>query len=184
MCLVDGCDRPNKVNRYCGMHDYRFKQHGDPGQVAPMRPSMAQPKPSNLCSVEGCERVVRGSAGGFCKLHYERMRRTGEVGPVLTMTAPKGSGTIDNNGYRRIKTGGGRYQLEHRLVMEQTLGRSLYPFENVHHVNGIKTDNRPENLELWVTTQPAGQRLEDLVSWVVEHYPALVESELRTRLVV
>lgn len=57
---------------------------------------------------------------------------------------------------------------EHRRVMESSLGRSLIRGENVHHINGVRSDNRLENLELWVRTQPSGQRPEDLVRWAHE----------------
>jgi hypothetical protein len=52
--------------------------------------------------------------------------------------------------------------------MQETLGRQLLPGENVHHKDGDKQNNSPENLELWVTFQPAGQRPEDLVEYAKE----------------
>lgn len=64
-----------------------------------------------------------------------------------------------------MKRKDGKAIAEHRIVMEEFLGRDLTKGENVHHINGVRDDNRIENLELWVSHQPSGQRVEDLIDW-------------------
>ena len=63
----------------------------------------------------------------------------------------RGGKTRHRHGYPMIwapdhpRTGNGSYVFEHVLVMEEMLGRYLLPGENVHHRNGVRDDNRPEN---------------------------------------
>lgn len=69
--------------------------------------------------------------------------------------SPIGTLSKTGEGYIRVRTKDG-WPLQHRHVMEQVLGRSLEPWERVHHKNGRRDDNRPENLELWKVKSATG----------------------------
>lgn len=99
-------------------------------------------------------------------MHYYRQKRTGDVKANKPKRAEAGDGYMIK-GYRVFNRNGEKLY-EHRLVMEAMLGRKLLPHETVHHKNGVRDDNRPENLELWSSSQPAGQRVEDKVAWARE----------------
>jgi len=171
-CTVDGCDRLNFANGYCEMHRWRVRVHGEPGPAEQVKPHRRKERVP--CAVDGCDRL-NDHGSPYCHLHRERLRRTGEVGPAQPLYV-KGRVKPRGDGYRRIHVGDGRRVLEHVHVMEQQLGRRLVAGENVHHKNGVKHDNDPSNLELWLVMQPTGQRVEDLMEYIAAyHADAMLE---------
>lgn len=94
--------------------------------------------------------IKRGD-GRYCsqKCHYDstRGKRTKEHGAIW----------IRSDGYIEVYIGFGKSELQHRLVMAETLGRALLPREIVHHLNHDRADNRPENLAIMANHSVHGQ---------------------------
>lgn len=174
-CKTDGCGKPVKRNRlghgmgYCNTHHGSYLR-------ADAKPSPRAAEPTrdrNICKVDDCNNPVKrtknGVSQGYCTGHYGSMGRN---------YRPIGSRYATGDGYIKIKIDENRFLQEHRHVMEQHIGRQLLPGETVHHVNGIRDDNRLENLELWYSPQPYGQRVEDLLRYAVTTHRAALEALL------
>lgn len=185
-CVIAGCERPVRRRQFCGSHYYRFMAYGDPFKgTSPPRGSC-----TGACSVDSCERTPK--ARGWCQMHYLRWRATGDPTMVRHQYAlrepgkPNSTSVPYGDGYRsrlypeHPNANKAGYVADHVLVMSEHVGRPLRKGETVHHKNGIRDDNRLENLELWSKAHPAGQRVRDLVAYAHEVL-ALYEDEVAER---
>ena len=167
-CAVDGCGRQAVTRGWCHGHYLRWRRTGRVDPDVPLqRPSRTS------CSVPGCAQPMHGRA--LCRTHLRRLDVLGDPTPDLPVRTPGDDGWV-THGYRgvvvpedlRHLTGGAAHALEHRLVMAVLLGRPLVKGESVYHRNGHRLDNRPGNLELWSSRQPAGQRVQDKLAFAYE----------------
>ena len=166
MCTADDCSEEARRFRVrqpdapvlCDYHWSRFKKFGDPN-------FRKYQKSGGPCEVEDCSEPARTK--GLCSMHYQRKIVKGDpnwVPQIKRLIGPQGYVWVSTQQKGRRS----KRMLEHRYVMEQHLGRPLADGENVHHINGVRDDNRIENLELWSKSQPHGQRAIDKLAWARE----------------
>jgi HNH endonuclease len=158
VCRFEGCGRPRFNGGWCVGHAAQYYSG------RPLTP-IFQPKAG--CDFPGCERPHY--ALGYCQGHRRQLLDNRPLAPLrerLGRHIDRGYVLIFEPNHPNARKDG--YVAEHIKVMAANLGRPLERFEEVHHKNGIRSDNRPENLELWARgMQPPGSRVSELIDAAV-----------------
>lgn len=127
-CSLDGCSTSNYKFELCLKH---LQDAVDAGTVT-----------ATLCSL-GDGRVAVGAE--MCAFHYNRHKKGIPLDQPVRRRDK--SGKFEVNGYVMVHDGVA-WVYEHRKVMSESLGRPLESHETVHHINGVRSDNRLSNLQL------------------------------------
>lgn len=164
VCKAKNCADRTRTAGYCGKHYARVRRYGNPETVKQVRYKNGRCV-AKISPIHRCRKTAYCKE--LCTMHYQRLRKRGyfeaykqkELDPkrYIVLYRPN-----------HPNSSGDGLIAEHRLIMSEHLGRPLYEDENVHHINGNRHDNRIENLELWSSAQPKGQRVEDKLAWAYE----------------
>lgn len=204
-CSFGGCDYVVNSHGLCGAHDRQRLRGVELAPVQRRNPVTAGQRYGRLTTIKDTGERTSGSIKWMCRCdcgessaHSAHLLKSGEARSCgclfrdynakrraralekLEDVSGNAQWKPDCEGYIRTTIAGVAI-LQHRWVMEQSLGRALLPEETVHHLNGVRDDNRIENLELWSKSHPPGQRVEDKVSWAIEilslYQPALLSAQ-------
>lgn len=200
VCKVSNCSEPARSRGFCKRHYALYKNGALDKEGNKLRDlKRVGTWKGHICKIEDCEESTRSM--GFCRNHY-RQFQAGSIGQHGARLRPENHHPPKND-YKTVQRGYIKkmqkdhpfadsygYVLEHRLIMEEHIGRYLRPQEVVHHINRVRDDNRLENLQLLQSRKhhpPFHERVEEVEQAIqllekLVHKGMTAASEVKERL--